>query len=491
MDEQQRQDYNQRERRREKLTSILSGLIRSRADQVRLSRVAERLRDDNQLQLTSLAEAMMSSEGPQQELYIQRKGELELSIKRIEKTLAPFKKALATFQEVPRQPRASVASVTTPSASKQLKATPSVSAVDFEVSPAVSGVKDPGAYTNQTPEHTPVFDRRGNVSVQPTGRGGRAGRGRGGRARGRGQLQPISSTELLANFARETQHNQTLSRELVSNAFLTVQKSQIARDIIDDLADSAVDRHTEKSQIARDINHDLADSAVDRHTEKSKKDRESNDDLADSAVDRRTETTKPVPVPAPEPGPIPGTSEIRDRLSRREEDLKRRAESVSSVSTDDVKEIQSELSKGFTDATNSMDALARTTSKLDGASSEVRIQLLEELQRNSQLQELVKAGLMRWDDLMIKNPPATDSNHVSNPDGDNPEYVIDRTKLVDLQRKLSDYASKQSATLGNLQQTIARRRTTPGVVPSASNAIYPNMKVWTPVAWAPALKPGQ
>jgi hypothetical protein len=228
---------------------------------------------------------------------------------------------------------------------------------------------------------------------------------------------------------------------------LTVQKSQIARDIIGD--------------------------------------------LADSAVDRRTETSKPVPVPAPEPGPIPGISEIRDRLSRRGEDLKRRAESVSSVSTDDVKEIQSELSKGFTDATNSMDALARTTSKLDGASSEVRIQLLEELQRNSQLQALVKAGLMRWDDLMIKNPPATDSNHVSNPDGDNPEYVIDRTKLVDLQRKLSDYASKQSATLGNLQQAVARRRTTPGVVPSASNAIYPNMKVWTPVAWAPALKPGQ
>ena len=448
MDEQQKQDYNQRERRREKLTSILSGLIRSGADQVRLSRLAERLRDDNRLQLTSLAEAMMSSEGPQQELYRQRKGELELSIKRIEKTLAPFKEALATFQEVPRQPRASVASVTTPSASKQLKATPSVSAVDFEVSPAVSGVKDPGAYTDQTPEHTPVVDRRGNVSVQPTGRAGRAGRGRGraGR-RGRGQLQPISSTELLSNFAREIRHNQTLSRELVSNAFLTVQKSQIARDIIGD--------------------------------------------LADSAVDRRTETSKPVPVPAPEPGPIPGISEIRDRLSRRGEDLKRRAESVSSVSTDDVKEIQSELAKGFTDATNSMDALARTTSKLDGASSEVRIQLLEELQRNSQLQELVKAGLMRWDDLMIKNPPATDSNHVSNPDGDNTEYVIDRTKLVDLQRKLSDYASKQSATLGNLQQTIARRRTTPGVVPSASNAIYPNMKVWTPVAWAPALKPGQ
>ena len=442
MDEQQKQDYNQRELRREKLTSILSGLIRSRVDQVRLSRVAERLRDDNQLQLTSLAEAMMSSEGPQQELYRQRKGELELSIQRIEK-------ALTTFQEVPRQPRASVASVTTPSASKQLKATPSASVVDFDLSPAVSGVKDPGAYTDQTPEHTPVVDRRGNVSVQPTGRRGRAGRGRDGRVgrRGRGQLQPISSTELLSNFAREIRHNQTLSRELVSNALLTVQKSQIARDIIGD--------------------------------------------LADSAVDRRTETSKPVPVPAPEPGPIPGISEIQDRLSRRGEDLKRRVESVSSVSTDDVKEIQSELAKGFTDATNSMDALARTTSKLDGASSEVRIQLLEELQRNSQLQALVKAGLMRWDDLMIKNPPATDSNHVSNPDGDNPEYVIDRTKLVDLQRKLSDYASKQSATLGNLQQAVARRRTTPGVVPSASNAIYPNMKVWTPVAWAPALKPGQ
>ena len=56
----------------------------------------------------------------------------------------------------------------------------------------------------------------------------------------------------------------------------------------------------------------------------------------------------------------------------------------------------------------------------------MRINLLQELQRNPQLQDLVKAGLMRWDDIMIKNPPATDSNHVSNPDGDDPEYAIDR-----------------------------------------------------------------
>ena len=34
------------------------------------------------------------------------------------------------------------------------------------------------------------------------------------------------------------------------------------------------------------------------------------------------------------------------------------------------------------------------------------------------------------------------------------------------------------------------RRTTPGSVPSAQDAIFPGVKVWTPVAWAPAPRPG-
>ena len=166
------------------------------------------------------------------------------------------------------------------------------------------------------------------------------------------------------------------------------------------------------------------------------------------------------------------------------------AEGQATASGAQLQDIAQTISKQVTSANDGMDALAKASSKLDGASSEVRIDLLQELQRNPQLQDLVKAGLMRWDDLMIKNPPATDSNHVSNPDGDDPEYVIDRKKLVGLQRKLSDYQTKQTASLSNVQQAVARRRTTPSVVPSATNAIYPGMKVWTPVAWAPALKPG-
>jgi flagellar biosynthesis/type III secretory pathway protein FliH len=166
------------------------------------------------------------------------------------------------------------------------------------------------------------------------------------------------------------------------------------------------------------------------------------------------------------------------------------AEGKATASNAQLQDIAQTISKQVTSANNGMDALAKASSKLDGASPEVRIDLLQELQRNSQLQELVRAGLMRWDDLMIKNPPATDSNHVSNPDGDDPEYVIDRKKLVGLQRKLSDYQTKQTASLSNVQQAVARRRTTPSVVPSANNAIYPGLKIWTPVAWAPALKPG-
>eukprot|EP01043_Picozoa_sp_COSAG02_P038547 COSAG02_NODE_2981_length_7624_cov_3.557475_7_plen_64_part_00 len=52
-----------------------------------------------------------------------------------------------------------------------------------------------------------------------------------------------------------------------------------------------------------------------------------------------------------------------------------------------------------------MQALSSASSNLKGASPDERVKLLETLQSDPQLQELVKAGLMNWNDLMRPNPP--------------------------------------------------------------------------------------
>ena len=56
-------------------------------------------------------------------------------------------------------------------------------------------------------------------------------------------------------------------------------------------------------------------------------------------------------------------------------------------------------------------------------------------------------------------------------------HVVDSKKLADLRRKLATYGAKHAANLQNVQQAVARRRTTPGTVPSAQDAIFPGVKV--------------
>ena len=180
-------------------------------------------------------------------------------------------------------------------------------------------------------------------------------------------------------------------------------------------------------------------------------------------------------------------AQVLAALSAREASL---AKLVTAAPTGTLDNIAGRVAKSTAAAQAGMDTIAGASGKLNGASPDERIQLLQELQRSPELQDLVKAGLMNWDDMLIKNPPAGSDKHVSNPDGDDPAYVIDSEKLADLRRKLAAYGTKQAADLQNVQEAVARRRTTAGSVPSAQNAIFPGVKVWTPVAWAPAPKPG-
>ena len=64
------------------------------------------------------------------------------------------------------------------------------------------------------------------------------------------------------------------------------------------------------------------------------------------------------------------------------------AEGQATASNATLQDIAQTISNQVASATDGMDALAKASSKLDGASSEVRIDLLQELQRNPQLQDL-------------------------------------------------------------------------------------------------------
>ncbi len=136
-----------------------------------------------------------------------------------------------------------------------------------------------------------------------------------------------------------------------------------------------------------------------------------------------------------------------------------------------------------------MQALSRASSNLNGASPDERVKLLGTLQSDPQLQELVKAGLMNWNDLMRPNPAEGSEGYVSGVEEGEP--VLDPKKLAELQSKLSTAAQKQANDLARVQQVVERRRTTPGAVPPASGALYPGLKVWMPPAFAPPVPPGR
>lgn len=136
-----------------------------------------------------------------------------------------------------------------------------------------------------------------------------------------------------------------------------------------------------------------------------------------------------------------------------------------------------------------MQALSSANTSLKGASPDERVKLLETLQSDPQLQELVRAGLMNWSDLMRPNPAKGSEGHVASVDEGDP--VIDPTKLAALQSKLSTAAQRQANDLTRVQQVVERRRTTPGAVPATSGAMFPGLKVWMPPAFAPPVPPGR
>ena len=119
--------------------------------------------------------------------------------------------------------------------------------------------------------------------------------------------------------------------------------------------------------------------------------------------------------------------------------------------------------------------IQRAKDELEGASPMERIRLLEVLQASPGIQELVKAGLFKWQDIMKPNP--TGPEHVSNPDGADPAMVIDAASLDKLQTALLQYAQQQQTTKTIDIQRYAQQTSTAGIKPGTG--FYPGRSVYT------------
>ena len=161
----------------------------------------------------------------------------------------------------------------------------------------------------------------------------------------------------------------------------------------------------------------------------------------------------------------------------------------SSANATELERMRGSIERLTTQVNSGRGVLATASRGLKGASPDERVQLLGTLQDDPELQKLVRAGLMDWDDIMRPNPAKGSEGHVAGVDADTP--VIDDKKLAALQSRLGTAAQKQANDLTRVQQVVERRRTTAGAVPAAAGAFYPGLKVWTPAAFAPPIPPGR
>ena len=119
-------------------------------------------------------------------------------------------------------------------------------------------------------------------------------------------------------------------------------------------------------------------------------------------------------------------------------------------------------------------SLGATAAELQGASPLERIDLLKVLQRDPNLQEMARAGLFKWSDVLKKNPSAD-----AGADGARHSQVIDEQKLTALQSMLLSVGRQQQDMSALSVMKFERQRVTSGAKASP-NGFFPNVKVWAP-----------
>ena len=146
---------------------------------------------------------------------------------------------------------------------------------------------------------------------------------------------------------------------------------------------------------------------------------------------------------------------------------------------DDTKDTSGASDEQIRDGTQ---RLSSDIEQLRGASSLDRIRILEAIQLDPNLQALVQAGLMNWNDIMSKN-----TGSVVAPDGSVPEKVVDEKKLKALQSRLLKLGMQQQATEAVQLRRRIKQQATPG--PKPGMGFFGKKDVYMPPRYLPGRLP--
>ena len=147
-----------------------------------------------------------------------------------------------------------------------------------------------------------------------------------------------------------------------------------------------------------------------------------------------------------------------------------------------------ELQKTVKDTTDALKTLTDAQTKTETSSPALSQQVLAQIQADPSLAKLVKDGLLKWDDLLGKNPEAGKEGHVAGVAVGDP--VVLPGKLQTVIDNLQTARTRESASLTGAIEVNRAARTTTGFRPS-DTGYYPGRQVWMPIRAPPPSLPGR
>jgi hypothetical protein len=147
-----------------------------------------------------------------------------------------------------------------------------------------------------------------------------------------------------------------------------------------------------------------------------------------------------------------------------------------------------DLQKTVQDTTAAVNALVTAQKKTESASPALSQQVLAQIQADPAIAKLVSDGLLKWDDLLGKNPGPGQPGHVSGVEPGDPVVLPD--KLQKVINNLQTAQTREAASLKGAIEANQAARTTTGFRQSTAG-YYPQAQVWMPIRAPPASLPGR
>jgi hypothetical protein len=146
------------------------------------------------------------------------------------------------------------------------------------------------------------------------------------------------------------------------------------------------------------------------------------------------------------------------------------------------------LQKTVEDTTGALKALTEAKTKTETASPALSQQVMAQIQADPAIAKLVSDGLLKWDDLLGKNPEPGKEGHVAGVAVGDP--VVLPGKLQTVIDNLQTARVRESASLTGAIEVNRAARTTTGFRPS-DTGYFPGRQVWMPIRAPPPSLPGR